>query len=87
MRLITPYPAHAKVDRILQNLGEDIYHDDVHCLADGADDTAVAEGDQEASGPSSDESDGDHDPAEHVRTAAVVLKALSLNAHPWSLLL
>ena len=47
-RLITPYPCHRKVDRVLENLGEDFYHDDIHCLTAGDNGTADAEGDQEA---------------------------------------
>ena len=39
-RLITPYPAHKRVDRILENLGEDFFHDDVHALCDDSDDAA-----------------------------------------------
>ena len=31
-RLITPYPKNAEVDKVLQNLGEDFYHDDCHGL-------------------------------------------------------
>ena len=69
MRLITPYPTHTQVDRILENVGEDFYHDDIHCLPAGEDDAAVAEEDQEASDSSSDEGDGDDDPAEHVPAA------------------
>ena len=33
-RLITPYPKHEKVDQVLENLGEDFYHDSVHRLHD-----------------------------------------------------
>jgi hypothetical protein len=72
MRLITPYPAHPQVDQVLENLGQDFYHDDVHRLTNGEDDTAVAEGDtavaegdQEAIDSSDDERDGDDEPAEH----------------------
>jgi hypothetical protein len=75
-RLITPYPPRHKVDRVLENLGEDFYHDEVHCITDGhddtavaEDDTAVAESDQEAAEPSSDEDDGDEEPSEHVLAA------------------
>ena len=68
-RLITPYPARAKVDRILAALGDDFYHDDVQALNDGGDDTAVAEGEQEAPSSSSDEDDGDDEPAGHVGAA------------------
>ncbi len=66
MRLITPYPSRQKVDRVLENLGEDFYHDNVHCLTNGDDATAVAEGDQEAI---SDSDDGDDEPADHVPAA------------------
>jgi len=69
LRLITPYPGRPAVDRVLQNVGEDFYHDDVHCLTNGDDDTAVAEGDQEAIASSSDKDDGDDEPAEHVPAA------------------
>ena len=39
-RLMTPYPAHKRVDRILENLGEVFFHDDVHALCDDSDDAA-----------------------------------------------
>ena len=65
LRLITPYPAHPKVDRVLERLGDDFYHDEIHCLDNGDDGTAVAEGDQEANNSSSDETDRDEEPAEH----------------------
>ena len=65
MRLITPYPAHPQVDRVLEILGDVFYHDDVHCLTNGDDDTAVAEGDIEATNSSSDEDDWDAEPAQH----------------------
>ena len=68
-RLITPYPARKEVDRVLENLGEDFYHDDLDDLDDGGNDTAVAEGDQEAPDSSSDESDGDDEPVRHVDAA------------------
>ena len=66
-RLITPYPPRKKADRILANLGEDFYHDDLHALDNEGDDTAVAEGDQEATDDSSDTSD--EDGAGHVGAA------------------
>ena len=69
MRLITPYPSRPKVDRILANLGEDFYHDHVHCATNGDDDAAVAEGAQEATDSSSDSDDEDDNPADHVPTA------------------
>ena len=68
-RLITPYPARREVDRILANLGDTFYHDDVHALDDGDNDTAVAEGDQEAPHSSSDDSDGDDKPIGRVDAA------------------
>ena len=37
-RLITPYPAHKKTDRILANLEDTFFHDDVHELGDARDD-------------------------------------------------
>ena len=69
LRLISPYPPRAQVDRVLQNLGEDFYYDDVHCVTNGEDDTAVADGDEEAAEPSSDEDDGNDEPSEHVLAA------------------
>ena len=68
-RLITPYPKHEKVDRVLANIGDDFYHDDLHSLTNGDDDTAVAEGDQEALEFSESEDEVDDEPAEHVPTA------------------
>ena len=68
-RLIRAYPAHKKVDRVLANLGEDFYHDDIHCLEDGDDVTADAEVDQEVICPSSDEDSGNDEPSEHVPAA------------------
>ena len=38
-RLICKYPAHKQVDRVLENLGEDFYHDEIHDL-DAEDDEA-----------------------------------------------
>jgi len=60
-RLISPYPAHKHVDRILERLGEDDYHDDVHALDAGDDyhDDVQALDDEEAPNDSSDESDDD----------------------------
>ena len=68
-RLIRAYPAHKKVDRVLANLGEDFYHDDIHCLKDRDDDTADAEVDQEVICPSSDEDSENDEPSEHVPAA------------------
>ena len=47
-RLITPYPAHAKTDRVLERLGDTFYNDDVHELEDAC-------GDDAGSSDSSDE--------------------------------
>ena len=68
-RLIMPYPARPKVDRVLEKLGEDFYEDDIHCLDDEADDTAVAEESQEASSSDSDETNEGDTAAEHVLAA------------------
>jgi len=60
-RLITPYPKRKKADAILERLGEDFYHDDVHALGnDDDDDAAVAEGDQGAISDTSDDVDAVH---------------------------
>ena len=69
MRLIRPYPTRAAFDRVLDKLGEYAYHDDVHCVADEDDATAVAEGDQAPRDSSSDDVDGDDEPATHVPAA------------------
>ena len=37
--LMTPHPAQKREDRILENLGEDFFHD-VHAFCDGSDDAA-----------------------------------------------
>jgi hypothetical protein len=58
-----------KVDSVLEKLGQDFYHDSVHCLTNGGDATAVAEGDQAATDSSSDSDDGDDEPADHVPAA------------------
>ena len=45
-RLLTPYPRHVKVDRVLEKLEDDFFHDDIHNLADVAgEEPAVAEED------------------------------------------
>ena len=46
-RLIDPYPKHVRVDRVLENLGEDFYHDSIHRLLKD-DMPAVAAGEAEA---------------------------------------
>jgi len=64
-RLITPYPAHKRADAVLERLGEDFSHDDIHALEDADDDNNVddasttEEEHEEAPNDSSDESDGD----------------------------
>jgi len=65
-RMIKPYPEHKKVDQILNKLGEDFYHDDIHCLTQGDDCAAVADGEQGAAGTSSD-SDSDSDDEEEQK--------------------
>ena len=58
-RLIDPYPRHDKVDRVLENLGEDFYHDSVHRLEDRAELSAVAtEGADAQAGEDASTSDG-----------------------------
>ena len=47
LRLITKYPVHDKIDRVLENLGEDFRHDSLHRL-DNDDLPAVAAGQNEA---------------------------------------
>ena len=54
-RLITPYPPRHAVDRVLEKLGEDFQHDDVHCLHDEDGEAAVAEGGQSATESSDDD--------------------------------
>ena len=44
-RLISAYPAHKHVDRVLDRLGEVFYYDSVQDLDDGEDDRAAAEED------------------------------------------
>ena len=46
-RLIDPYPKHDKVDKVLENLGDDFYHDHIHRL-ENTDMPAVAAGKHEA---------------------------------------
>ena len=69
MRLITPYPSHRKVDKVLNAVGDNFYHDDIHCLVDAS---AVAEGPDEARDSSSDGDDDDDEsdaPADHIPAA------------------
>ena len=60
---MTPYPPHRRVDQIIQNLGEYLYHDDLQALSDAKDESAVAEGDEETSASGSDKSDAGDDEA------------------------
>ena len=68
-RLISPYPAREAVDSVLLNLGDDVYHDDVHALKNGDDETAVADGDEVAAESSSDGDSGDGESADQVSSA------------------
>ena len=36
-QLICPYPRHEKVDKILENIGDEFYHDEVHNLIENGD--------------------------------------------------
>ena len=65
-RLITPYPANRAVDRILENLGDDFYHDDIHALTNGDNETAVAGVDDVSAESSNDGDDGGGESADHV---------------------
>jgi hypothetical protein len=81
-RLIKPYPKNKKVDKILANLGEDFYHDDLQNLdgagdddikgeddeGDGGSGSEVAEENQEEPYSSSDE-DHEEDKSGHVDAA------------------
>ena len=60
-RLIAPYPRHAKVDRVLESLEEDFYHDGLQTLAVAEEEPAVAEEDGEESSGSSDDAESDSD--------------------------
>ena len=78
-RLITPYPRHGKVDRILDNLEDDFCHDELHALADVAgEEPAVAAEDGGEPSESSDDAASDYDEtsgltavADDCRTASV----------------
>ena len=54
-RLISPYPAHRRVDKVLQNLGEDFFHD---ALENGSDAEENEEDDSDDEG-----SEGEKEPA------------------------
>ena len=60
-RLITPYPKHEKVDKVLERLGEDFYHDSVHRLTDEAELSAVATEDVYAEAGEDDTTSDDED--------------------------
>ena len=72
-RLITPYVAKPAVDRVLENVGDDFYHDDVHQLENGCDDNDDGHRSNNNEG---DDRDGDNEsddahPSQHVPAAAV----------------
>ena len=60
-RLITPYPPRPKVDRILENLGQDFYHDHIHDILD--DDGAGGDDAASDSSKASDNRDSDDEPS------------------------
>ena len=68
-RLITAYPKRPKVDKILERLGQDFYHDEIHTLENHVEGETDAERDQEAMDLSSDENIGDDEAAVHVQAA------------------
>ena len=62
MRLILPYPRRDKVDKVLNALEDDFYHDDIHNLHGVAEEEpAVAEEDGGESSGSSDDAESDYD--------------------------
>ena len=67
-RLITPYPPHKKVDKVLAALGEDFYHDSLQDLH-SEEDPAVAEEDGGVPSESSDEDVVDDKPEAHTAVA------------------
>ena len=61
-RLILPYPRRDKVDKVLNALEDDFYHDDVHNMAGvPEEEPAVAEEDGGESSGSSDDAESDYD--------------------------
>jgi hypothetical protein len=66
-RLIQPFPAHRKVDRILANLGEDFYHDAIHDKHEGGDEDT----DSDESMDMDIDAQGGGDTAEEQSVAAV----------------
>ena len=70
-RLITPYPRHAKVDRVLNNLEDDFFHDGIHALADViGEEPAVAEEDGGEPSESSDDATSDYDEPDGLTAVA-----------------
>ena len=72
-RLICPYPRHSKVDKILENIGDEFYHDEVHNLIENGDEDESENEDPEVQSEEdeSEEDDGDveWDPADAADTA------------------
>jgi len=68
-RLITPYPPRPHTDRILERLGDDFYHDDVHGLPDADEDAAVTDGDEGREEPATSSDEDSEDDAGHVGAA------------------
>ena len=72
-RLISPYPRHEKVDKILENIGDEFYHDEVHNLIENGDEDESENEDPEVQSEEdeSEEDDGDveWDPAVAADTA------------------
>ena len=70
-RLILPYPRRDKVDKVLNALEDDFYHDDIHNL-DGVaeEEPAVAEEDGGESSGSSDEAESDDDEPDGLTAVA-----------------
>ena len=76
-RLLTAYPEHRKIDKVLNNVGEDHGHDSVHMLhddealggADSSESSEVADADEGMSDAASDGGDPDAKKAERVHVA------------------
>ena len=66
-RLICPYPAHRKIDKILANLGEDFSHDDIHNNLEAEEDDEEPEEIEKELETISDEEDLEDD--EEIETA------------------
>ena len=54
--MIDPYPKHDSVDRVLENLGDDFYHDHIHRLH-GENMPAVAAGASDSASSDADSND------------------------------